>query len=438
MTGKTSTTGSDQGITTITTSGYKSIYAERSLEIRPLTILAGSNSSGKSSIMQSLLLLKQTLEATYDPGPLLLHGPNVRFNSADQLFSQLGKSQRAEKFEISVASGKSSIKTSFVRNRGLSVAETSYSFNSKAGYTLAASMSPAQVAAAVPKYLDDYRKMFDKNRVSWEMERDRCFLVLRLSVGDSLVNPDVFSLPRERNNVRSIIELIHLPGLRGNPERAYPVSAIGSIFPGTFEIYTASLISKWSSEKDEEKLQGLGTDLKRLGLTWKVTTNPINDTQVELQVGRLPQPARGGARDMVNIADVGFGVSQTLPVLVALQAAQKGQLVYLEQPEIHLHPNAQYKLADVLAEAAQRGIRLVVETHSHLIILAIQALIAEGKLDPKLVQLHWFTRDKDGVTEVTSSGMDNFGRYGDWPEDFGQIAMHAESRYLDSALQGCD
>jgi recombinational DNA repair ATPase RecF len=61
---------SEKGITKITIEGFKSISQKQSIEIRPLTILAGANSSGKSSIMQPLLLLKQTLNASYDPGPL--------------------------------------------------------------------------------------------------------------------------------------------------------------------------------------------------------------------------------------------------------------------------------------------------------------------------------------------------------------------------------
>ena len=77
-----------QGITRITVSGFKSIADERSIDIRPLTILAGANSSGKTSIMQPLLLMKQTLEATYDPGGLLLSGPNVRFTKASLSWSE--------------------------------------------------------------------------------------------------------------------------------------------------------------------------------------------------------------------------------------------------------------------------------------------------------------------------------------------------------------
>src|SRR5229473_1712071 len=83
--GKLQPQSSSGSITRITVGGFKSIVQEQSIEIKPLTILAGANSSGKSSIMQPLLLLKQTLEAAYDPGALLLNGPNVKFTSADQL-----------------------------------------------------------------------------------------------------------------------------------------------------------------------------------------------------------------------------------------------------------------------------------------------------------------------------------------------------------------
>src|SRR5919206_4217387 len=88
----------DISIIRITVGGFKSISQEQSIEIKPLTILAGANSSGKSSIMQPLLLLKQTLEATYDPGPLLLNGPNVKFTSAEQLLSRTNNEKPANAF----------------------------------------------------------------------------------------------------------------------------------------------------------------------------------------------------------------------------------------------------------------------------------------------------------------------------------------------------
>src|SRR5437764_11018500 len=114
----------DTPITHITVGGFKSIGQEQSIEIKPLTILAGANSSGKSSIMQPLLLLKQTLEATYDPGPLLLNGPNVHFTSAEQLLAQLSTGKRAGSFDVGIGFGPvSTVSISFTKKstRGLQI-----------------------------------------------------------------------------------------------------------------------------------------------------------------------------------------------------------------------------------------------------------------------------------------------------------------------------
>src|SRR4051794_13765876 len=92
----------EKGITAIAVRGFKSLYDESRIEIRPLTILAGANSSGKSSIIQPLLLLKQTLDATYDPGSLLLDGPNVQFTSAEQLLSKITGRPAVDRFTVEV------------------------------------------------------------------------------------------------------------------------------------------------------------------------------------------------------------------------------------------------------------------------------------------------------------------------------------------------
>ena len=233
---------------------------------------------------------------------------------------------------------------------------------------------------------------------------------------------------------RFLRRLIHLPGLRGNPERDYRMTAVGAVFPGRFETYTAAIIASWKGEKAKDKLESLNEDLLALGLTWKASANRLNDTQVELVVGRLPKPIQGGAHDLVNIADVGLGVSQTLPVVVALHAAESGQCVYLEQPEIHLHPKAQVAMAGVLARAVNRGVQVIVETHSSLLLLALQTMVAEGKeLSVQQVKLHWFDRDeKDGATVIRSGQLDETGAYGNWPENFGKVEMDLESRYLDA------
>ncbi|GAC1354289.1 MAG: hypothetical protein NVSMB38_32350 [Ktedonobacteraceae bacterium] len=232
-----------------------------------------------------------------------------------------------------------------------------------------------------------------------------------------------------------IRQVIHLPGLRGNPERTYPVTAVGPEFPGTFETYVASIIGQWQSEAKNDELSKVNNDLLRLGLARQVFVKSIDDTQVELRVNHFPHMKKSDSEDMVSIADVGLGVSQTLPVIVALHAAESDQLIYLEQPEIHLHPRAQSAMAEVLADAALQGKRLVVETHSSLLLLGIQTLVAEGKLPPELVKLHWFTLQEDGSTKITSADLDETGAFGDWPEDFATVTLESEDRYLDAAQE---
>jgi predicted ATPase len=211
------------------------------------------------------------------------------------------------------------------------------------------------------------------------------------------------------------------------------LTAVGPEFPGTFDNYTASIVAQWSNNSPHT-LTHLSEDLNALGLTWKVEARAVDDTQVELRVGRLRKPQRGGSRHLVNIADVGFGVSQTLPVVVALLAAQPGQLLYIEQPEIHLHPRAQVAMASLIAKAARRGVRVVAETHSSLLLLGVQSQVAEGKLDPANVKLHWFIRDDtSGATTITSADLDAAGRFGDWPEDFDDVTLKAQKEYLDAA-----
>ena len=192
--------------------------------------------------------------------------------------------------------------------------------------------------------------------------------------------------------------------------------------------------AKWEREGNTAKLEGVCADLQRLGLSRKVSAESLNDAEVEIRVSRVSSIGSDNANDLVSIADVGFGVSQTLPVVVALHAAEEGQAVYIEQPEVHLHPRAQVALATVLANAAKRGAQVIVETHSRTLLLALQTLVAKGELPTDLIKLHWFTRDaKSGTTTIGGADLDEAGAFGDWPEDFAQVELDLESSYIDAA-----
>jgi predicted ATPase len=416
-----------EGITRISVKGFKSLAEECSVEVRPLTILAGANSSGKSSIMQPLLMMKQTLEATYDPGALLLDGPNVRFTSAEQFLSR-SPGNISAKFTVALEmDGAASLNEVFINNpkSGMEIAEIAYR-NKEVVTILWPDMEREEIIAAYPRW-----SKRSETSYALKIERDRCFLELK-DVWDE--DGQIYARTGySRAYVKDILSFIHVPALRGNPERNYRKATVGPRFPGTFEIYAASLISHWQAT-DDPRMNYLDDALELLGLTWKVSSKKIDDVNVEVMVGRLPHKMQGTPEDLVSIADVGFGVSQTLPVIVALLAAEPGQMVYIEQPEIHLHPRAQMAMARILADAADRGVRVVAETHSSLLLLSIQSLVAEGKLSPDKVKLHWFKRrPEDGITEVSSANLDEAGAFGDWPEDFSSAEMDADTRYIHAA-----
>jgi hypothetical protein len=430
----------EPALSRITVAGFKSIGPERSIEIRPLTLLAGANSSGKTSIMQPLLLLKQTLEAPYDPGALLLDGPNVRFTSFEQMLFRSGKHSSDECFSVGLGvEDQVSVNVRFCRERGRPIDVQSMTVETQQGlFELREGDFDFDPKTWSSDAFGEVAKALGQQGygVKTQVVRHRCLL------GKYLVKVDKSGEETRAlgegfaHSIGQVLgDMIHLPGLRGNPVRTYPVSAAGPRFIGTFENYVASIIAK-AADVDPGLLERIGDDLRALGLTWRITATPVNDTQVELRVGRLPQPTRGGSHDLVNIADVGFGVSQTLPVVVALQVARPGQLVYIEQPELHLHPRAQVAMARLLANAANRGVRVVAETHSSLLLLGVQSLVAEGALAPDKVKLHWFQRNsKDGSTDIASADLDQSGAYGDWPMDFFDVSMDASLRYTQAAFE---
>lgn len=314
--------------------GFKSIRDECRIEIEPLTILAGANSAGKSSIVQPLLLLKQTLEATYDPGALLLDGPNVRFTSAEQLLCRLSPKRNADSFSIKVeAPGKASLSDTFRKptHSELQLAEMVYRVGDRE-LSLREEMSQEDLGRVIPQEYEVIRKT-GVDQTEWAVVRSRCFLGigLRPPIGGGAAQTFALSFPTipTQRFARQIRRLIHVPGLRGNPARTYQSPAVSDEFPGTFEPYVAGVISKWQKSGDP-RLGKLEDALETLGLASRVEAIPVDDTQVELRVGRLlRRSVDRRTDDFVSVADVGFGVSQVLPVLVALLVAEPGQLVYI-------------------------------------------------------------------------------------------------------------
>ena len=160
--------------------------------------------------------------------------------------------------------------------------------------------------------------------------------------------------------------------------------------------------------------------LKDLGVIDSFEIKPLAVGRKEYEV--LVRTHPGTAE--VKLTDVGFGVSQVLPALVQAFYAPPGSVVWMEQPEIHLHPLAQANLADAFISAVQAGeggqprqTQLIVESHSEHFLTRLQRRVAEGVIQPEDVAIYYVKR-RGAAAELEPLQVDLFGEITNWPEHF--------------------
>lgn len=227
--------------------------------------------------------------------------------------------------------------------------------------------------------------------------------------------------------------LYYLGPLREYPRRAYvwggsQPTDVGRRGERVVEALLASrdqgvLYSFGKGKKRKALDEIVATWLKDLGLIYSFAVRPIVRGGKLFQVWVRRQP---DAQEVL-LTDVGFGVSQILPVIALCYYAPEGSTVMLEQPEIHLHPSVQAGLADVLIEAVKsRNVQIIVESHSEHLLRRLQRRIAEEKLPPEDTALYFCTIE-GGVSQLTKLELDEYGNIKNWPkgffgDDFGEIA----------------
>jgi predicted ATPase len=151
-------------------------------------------------------------------------------------------------------------------------------------------------------------------------------------------------------------------------------------------------------------------EVKRLG------ENPGDPFQVMVMVAGKP----------TNMVDVGYGVSQALPVVIQSVLAAEERLILIQQPEVHLHPKAQASLGSFFVDmVVDAGKHFVVETHSDYIVDRIRQEVAAGKIKPDAVQLLFF--EKKGIkTTVYPLTLDEMGNIGDAPPSYRKFFLKEE------------
>src|SRR5579872_2124172 len=298
-------------------SGFKSINKQQTIKICPLTINAGPNSAGKSSMLQTLLLIKQTLNFRSDPGPLLLSGPNLQFDSISDFVPKSSRGTNNSLFRLILNFNydhMSWVELAFRAKESVSIAYMTFDYYGQK-ITFRPKMTSPEIRKILSGLPDSPATVFIKSikndrSLKYGIIRSRCLLDVIAFKGRSRyeiiapgVVPGLLSPSPDSFVARRVEDLIHLPGLRGNANRFYPLfSSIDRDFPGGFEQYTATLLEKWR-ESGDKRLSGVRKDLRTLGLTSEIRVAKRSDTRAEILVGRMAMKPTARKESLVNIAD---------------------------------------------------------------------------------------------------------------------------------------
>lgn len=432
------------------------------LRMAPLTVIFGANSAGKSSLGHLLLGLKQTamltdrrralhlgdIHSQIDLGTFedCLHGHNLKEKLEFVLGWELphpidfkNPISKVDNYRGNHIHLKSILRAD---SKGLPMLE-SFQFNlSDNEEAVLSAKHGVHENGKAYLHVEPLGLVKSPGRV-WPLEKPEKFYRfsdITLARYQNAASLTQFSLEAER----MLSGLTYLGPLREPPKRTY--SWAGDMVPdvgsrGEFAI--PALLSATQEERmlnrGHKKQRALfdkfiAAWLRDLGVIHSFIVRPISKGRKEYEV--LVRTHKGAPE--VKLTDVGFGVSQVLPALVQAFYAPPHSTVWMEQPEIHLHPQVQCELADAFISAVQayengkpRNVQLIVESHSEHFLVRLQRRIAEGVISPNNVAIYFANRTHDGV-DLEELRVDLYGNIENWPENFfgdemGELAARTQA-----------
>ncbi|MEW6519195.1 MAG: DUF3696 domain-containing protein [Thermodesulfobacteriota bacterium] len=435
-------------LTSLQIQNFKAWKDTGKVRLAPLTVIFGANSAGKSSLGHLLLALKQTALSTdrrralhlgdskslIDLGTFrdCLYGHDTEnplsFTLGWRLPAQLEVKdplQMASRYQgdemeldVTIASGKSE-----------QPEVTSMHYTLRAGKKEVLSADLAKKGSGKFELLSDQYHLVKSDGRQWPLDDPEKFYrvsdvsLARFKNASFLTD---FALATETMLGR----FFYVGPLRDYPKRTYQWSgdtpedvghkgeyAIAAILAAQSQRRQLNRGPKKRKQSFPEFIAGW---LKDLGIIHSFSVSPLAEGRKEYEV--LVKTHAGASE--VKITDVGFGVSQVLPALVEAFYCPPNSVVWMEQPEIHLHPQVQAELADVFISAVKarengqdRNVQMIVESHSEHFLNRLQRRIAEGKLSTEDVAIY-FCKRSGAVVDLESLRVNLFGEIENWPENF--------------------
>ena len=351
-------------------------FALLKLPLADLTLLSGSNASGKSSILQALVLLHQTIREHEWSIRLVLNGKALKMGTVADV---VDKVHGRHAFEIGLIEDEQSYRWAFSGERsGMSLAVDRIEIGG------IVTQSPSKLQHLFP----------DSNNAGMS------------------------------NLAQRLCNLTYLTAERIGPREFYPLEdrQIATVVGPEGE-HAVCLLHLGRDENVQEELaieDVPPTRLRQVEARMKIFF-PGCGLAVE-QVPRVNAVTLGlrtsEDTDFHRPIHVGFGLTQVLPIVVAGLSASKGDILLIENPEVHLHPAGQALMGQFLADVARAGVQVIVETHSDHILNGIRRAVKGLRLEPEQVALHFFKPRNGNEAQAISPQMDKSGNIDVWPDGF--------------------
>lgn len=351
-------------------------FEEIELKFKNLTLFTGINSGGKSSIIQSILFLKQNFEtlsqfpdileklisenySNFSVGKIDTNGKYINLGTANNLLYEYANKDLFS-FSLKLKNGELSFDAKIDKDNPdhLLIDSSTLKTNSLKFLVSEKNFSYLSADRITPKLQYDYSK---ENVIKGKLGNKGEFAIHYLAV-----------------NANENLKLTELKS------------------PNSNSFYFRENVSRWL-----EKIS-TGIDI----------TSGVND---ELRYSYLKYSYNGGKEYFPQ--NVGFGITYVLPIIISLLKAEKGDLIIIENPESHLHPAAQVEIAKLCCKAAAQGVQLIIETHSDHFFNAIRVAVKNKIIENIDTQIYFFT--KEGKKSIAESILlDSNGKINKWPKGF--------------------
>lgn len=341
-------------------------FENQSFALKPLTLLSGLNSSGKSSVLQSLLLLRQSYQQDLlkDKG-LALNGDFVSIGTAQDALFERAKDDLIM-FEIITENEMTS------------------------------------------------KWVFHYNRESDIIQLSSFSMINQTVYNESLFNDNFHYLRADRISPKNYFEISDF-----QVKQHQQLGNQGEFTPHFLSVYDETIIiNKNLSHPSENSLK-----FQNQVEAWLGEISPGTRIEIESFSGMdlVSLQYSYGLSNPYRSTNVGFGITYTLPIIVAILSAKKDSLILLENPEAHLHPQGQSKIGELIALASSCGVQIIVETHSDHLLNGIRKAVRHNKINAEDVQIHYFQRylkKGQAITEIISPRIYQDGGIDKWPDGF--------------------